>query len=103
MIGRGNNDSARVLIANGRWIGEARLPLLVAEATLADAKGDEETLNQILSLIRIEMQKDRLISTNSFADTYSLWINHMDGLPEDLVPNFVQLYPDYGQNSLLEP
>lgn len=100
-IKQGELDVARKLIANAKWIGEPELSILTAQASLAEAMGKKEEIKSIIPLMVTETNKNSLDSANSIAATFALWITHMKGFSDDLVPGYIQLNPDYGQDAFL--
>jgi tetratricopeptide (TPR) repeat protein/O-antigen ligase len=101
-IGSGDLRLASLLLAKAEWMGESPLAVQISRGLLAEAQGDRAAAVAAYEKVAGIVSAPVLHSPHQFMLTYTVWMNHRQGLTHDLVPGYLQLDSDVGQFTALE-
>lgn len=101
-IDGGYTSEAETLLAKAGWTGEPALAVLTTHGMLSEAQHDRQGVIAAYEKVAEAVQQRSLNSSHEFMLTYTVGLNHRQGITDDFVPGYLQLNTDYGQFAALE-
>lgn len=98
----GELRTAELLLIRAGWMGESALAIKVSQGMLAEARGEQKQAMAAYEDVAEMVQQPVLHGPHQFMLTYTVWMNHRQGITQDVVPGYMQLEEDVGQFTALE-